>query len=66
MTGPTREYSREHGAVAGKRHAGDGLVLDEVLEFGVAVAVDPSQPTWRRLACANFAIGFADGWVGEA
>jgi hypothetical protein len=66
VTEPTREYSREKGAAAGRRHTGDILVLDQVLEFGVAVAVDPLQPFWRRLACANFAIGFADGWVGEA
>lgn len=53
---------RVAGISAGRGCAGDLSKIEHVIDYGLACALDETQPDDLREKSAEYAIGFAQGW----
>jgi hypothetical protein len=53
---------RAAGIIAGRNHAGDEEKIAHVIEYGLACALDETQPDDLREKSGEYALGFAQGW----
>lgn len=53
---------RTAGIAAGRNNAGNDAVMEGVIDGTLGCALDESAPDDMREKCAEYAIGFAQGW----
>lgn len=54
--------AREMGRVAGRNHAGNEALFEQVVETSLAAVLDRKAEEFDRLRSGQYLLGFAEGW----